>query len=577
MSNARAKSREITDGKREDKDKGIDKDHGSILLSTLQSEAGWSQRIEFKNAKKRFAVNFGYLGSAYHGLQINPGGVLTIEAMLEKALYLAGGIRNENFGNINKIAWNRSGRTDKGVHAASQCCSMMLMVPNVDDIFGGKLSEATELTYPELANDTQALSDCKSKEQDMTFVDKVNSFLPTDVRVHSITKTMKAFNAKNHCDARLYHYLLPTYIFHNPVEVDAFLKDNASLYRPAAGGGGACIDVEAENEDVYDWKDKKSNVDLNGLGALFKKHPALSSYRISKEQLALLQEALNKYVGTHHFHNFTAAKIKLSSSDAASKRFIKSFECSAPFIDENTGCQWVTLAVHGQSFLYNQIRKMVAAAIDVVRGQATPLHIEEYLKKNTQLSSGVPVAPGVGLYLNQLDFDGYNHKIDLETKTHVNKKHGVEKPGAHMRVEKEKKLAMKEKARQEQRDAKRRKLNPEYSSWENEKEGKEGSEEKEGDVREEKEEDAKEESKDSKNGSSVVVSADENNHIVVDYVSDAQHRKLQWSCDEVISQRTQEFRETVMWRHILDEEHHNLHFLLYLNQIRIRPHKYTNL
>ena len=109
LSRDRAKSREIADGKRQDKNKDVDKDHGSIPLSILQSEASWSQRIEFKNAKKRFAVNFGYLGSAYHGLQINPGGVLTIEAMLEKAMYLAGGIRNENFGNIcrfvSEVSW----------------------------------------------------------------------------------------------------------------------------------------------------------------------------------------------------------------------------------------------------------------------------------------------------------------------------------------------------------------------------------------------------------------------------------------------------------------------------------------
>ena len=36
------------------------------------------------------------------------------------ALYLAGAISKENFGNPRKIGWARSGRTDKGVHAAAQ-------------------------------------------------------------------------------------------------------------------------------------------------------------------------------------------------------------------------------------------------------------------------------------------------------------------------------------------------------------------------------------------------------------------------------------------------------------------------
>lgn len=34
---------------------------------------------------------------------------------METAIYNAGGIRESNLGNLNKIAWARSSRTDKGV------------------------------------------------------------------------------------------------------------------------------------------------------------------------------------------------------------------------------------------------------------------------------------------------------------------------------------------------------------------------------------------------------------------------------------------------------------------------------
>lgn len=47
-------------------------------------------------------------------------GVRTVEAELEMALYLAGSISKDNFGNPRKIGWARAGRTDKGVHAAAQ-------------------------------------------------------------------------------------------------------------------------------------------------------------------------------------------------------------------------------------------------------------------------------------------------------------------------------------------------------------------------------------------------------------------------------------------------------------------------
>lgn len=47
-------------------------------------------------------------------------GARTVEAELELALYLAGVVSKDNFGNLRKVSWTRSGRTDKGVHAAAQ-------------------------------------------------------------------------------------------------------------------------------------------------------------------------------------------------------------------------------------------------------------------------------------------------------------------------------------------------------------------------------------------------------------------------------------------------------------------------
>jgi len=40
---------------------------------------------------------------------------VAIEGELERAIYEAGGIRESNYGNLNKISWARSSRTDKGV------------------------------------------------------------------------------------------------------------------------------------------------------------------------------------------------------------------------------------------------------------------------------------------------------------------------------------------------------------------------------------------------------------------------------------------------------------------------------
>ncbi len=47
--------------------------------------------------------------------------------------------------------------------------------------------------------------------------DKINCHLPLDIRVHALRRVTKNFNAKNSCDARTYHYLMPTFAF-SPVE-----------------------------------------------------------------------------------------------------------------------------------------------------------------------------------------------------------------------------------------------------------------------------------------------------------------------------------------------------------------------
>jgi tRNA pseudouridine38-40 synthase len=71
-----------------------------------------------KPVKRKVALHVGYVGSAYKGLQINRiEGVPTIEEELERAIYKAGGIAESNFGELNKVKWSRSSRTDKGVHS----------------------------------------------------------------------------------------------------------------------------------------------------------------------------------------------------------------------------------------------------------------------------------------------------------------------------------------------------------------------------------------------------------------------------------------------------------------------------
>jgi tRNA pseudouridine38-40 synthase len=74
-----------------------------------------------------------------------------IEDELEQAIYKAGGIIESNFGNLSKISWARSSRTDKGVHSLSTVISMKMEVPTaawVNDFDGITLAESINMHLP---------------------------------------------------------------------------------------------------------------------------------------------------------------------------------------------------------------------------------------------------------------------------------------------------------------------------------------------------------------------------------------------------------------------------------------------
>ena len=68
---------------------------------------------------RKMAILLGYSGTGYLGMQLNPG-VKTIEADIFEALGKAGMIKPEFVGVPRKVDYQRTARTDKGVHAARQ-------------------------------------------------------------------------------------------------------------------------------------------------------------------------------------------------------------------------------------------------------------------------------------------------------------------------------------------------------------------------------------------------------------------------------------------------------------------------
>jgi tRNA pseudouridine38-40 synthase len=302
---------------------------------------------DVKLVKRKVALLLSFLGTNYGGFQINIH-QRTLQAELEWALYKSGMLSEFNFGYPFKYSWSTSGRTDKGVHACGQVCSLKVEIPE------------------SLLDDSEAIRQ------------NLQEHLPSDICVLDVCRTTRAFCAKTQRDRVRYQYMLPSFCLHPD------WRSVLELHEIPLTGREQVAREPLSNEEVQKMKG------------------TLRDYRSTKGQRDLLQSALKKYEGTHPFHNFTKG---MKSSDPSAKRFIVSFDAQDPIIEN--GVEWIPTQVLGQSFLLHQIRKMVSLAVDVARGVA-PLQVMDRALSDDTLVVGL--APAQGLFLELSIYGGYNRK-----------------------------------------------------------------------------------------------------------------------------------------------------------------------
>ncbi|CAN0298399.1 unnamed protein product, partial [Ectocarpus sp. 8 AP-2014] len=94
----------------------------------------------------------------------------------------AGAIADSNYGDLNKIGWGRTSRTDKGVHASKTVAAAKLLLPQETFTAAG-MSQYGK--------------------------DRLNEKLPDDIRCFSVSKVPKSFRGREECTLREYTYYLP--------------------------------------------------------------------------------------------------------------------------------------------------------------------------------------------------------------------------------------------------------------------------------------------------------------------------------------------------------------------------------
>jgi tRNA pseudouridine38-40 synthase len=415
---------------------------------------------EERRPKKKVAVMIGYAGTGYRGMQLAHD-QKTIEGDLFQAFVKAGAISKHNADDPKKSSFVRCARTDKGVHAAGNVISLKLIVEDEDVV-----QKINENLVPQIRvwgfertnNSFSAYQIVDSRIYE--YLIPSHSFLPPHPRSFMGVKCEAWAKRKDDVegwrerqkevegywekvDDEVIRPILQEYDDHtrsilekalflegldpeaevpsgengvqegsegrDALEIETDSKKETAVHEttrsPADAEGQETVEADPEvMQETPEHKPTRSPAITEGTKRLRQAYiQAKRAYRIPEERLKRVRETLQLFVGTHNYHNFTVAK---SFRDPSAKRVIKSFVVNPEPILIN-GTEWLSLKVHGQSFMMHQIRKMVGMVALIIRAGCDPARLTEAMGPDVV---AIPKAPSLGLLLERPVFDSYNRR-----------------------------------------------------------------------------------------------------------------------------------------------------------------------
>ncbi|KAH8704683.1 tRNA pseudouridine synthase-like protein [Phaeosphaeriaceae sp. PMI808] len=404
---------------------------------------------EERRPKRKVAVMIGYSGTGYKGMQID-NKQKTIEGDLFNAFVAASAISKANADDPKKSSLVRCARTDKGVHAAGNVISLKLIIEDDDIIHTINSNLSPQIRVWGIQRTTGSFScyqACDSRWYE--YLIPTHAFLPPHPSSFLGKKLEEYAEKEGDMDAYRQRqaevstfwssteekYIKPILDSLDdsirPLVQEALYSVEATDAAPGNSNGDAPISTQSKDPtndfkeaiDAIQKQDPSLILDsqtdgsvslpstIVNLPALEEAVKALKAaylsakkaYRIAPERQTRVQAALDKYLGTRKYHNYTVQK---SFNDKSAQRYIKSFKVAPkPIIINDT--EWLSLKVHGQSFMMHQIRKMVGMAALTVRCGTNP-EIMETSFGNVIVR--IPKVPGLGLLLERPVFDSYNEK-----------------------------------------------------------------------------------------------------------------------------------------------------------------------
>lgn len=322
--------------------------------------------IKKSSHKLKLLFCVGYNGSHFGGFQKNVHS-FSVEHSIERALHSIGLIHLSNFGHLRDSSWSRGSRTDKGVHAASNffCCKCHIGLDFLRKESAQNEREVSKLFLRENLNWGE-------------IVKRFNQAAGEELRAFGVWPVSQTFEVHARASSRRYEYLFPAWVL---------TKNSALSIDSAASAKG-----EEEKTTLSEGKGEKQ--------AEFQtSSPSLD------QKLAEFQKILDKFKGTHYFHNYTTKNIRRARECSQT---ILDISCAKQTIKEK---EFVSVRIHGKTFIYHQIRKMIGAAIYAYINSKPEEYIPETLSEDTFV--GLWTAPAEGLILDSISFDRYNRQSDI--------------------------------------------------------------------------------------------------------------------------------------------------------------------